>query len=146
MEPNALCSIPVSPCAAQQGALLVVTKALEKLKFIVRVHWPSKYELWSYFSSSSAFLTSCKNSTQKVFLLSMNQMEFSSQWSWKAQCPLWVLGKYCTVQVHQNHKQLSHSERNVSIGCCTKGTIKQQREKQRPFGIFPSGRKYKWQQ
>lgn len=32
------------------------------------------------------------------------------------------------MHAHQNHKQLSHSERNVSIGCRTKGIIKQQRE------------------
>lgn len=39
-----------SPCAAQQGLLLVVAKALENLKFIVGVHWPSASAAFLHFS------------------------------------------------------------------------------------------------
>lgn len=39
-----------SPCAAQQGPLLVVAKALENLKFIVGVHWPSASAAFLHFS------------------------------------------------------------------------------------------------
>lgn len=65
------CSILFSPCAAQQGPLLIVVKALEKYVYC----WSS---LALCFCSFSKFLTSCKNWTQKLSLLKVNKVKFSS--------------------------------------------------------------------